>query len=202
MDDILGKLLSAGKKKGDELLERYKALAPADWEADDETLRRPFELAGQTADKCHQRGFAEYRKELNAIVALVDEAYGLYSKAWRDYFDKKEQESQVKEKKSKVRKEKKEDVILESARKFAEPIHGLELIQNVEEIKASYAYVKKPKFAFQVAFRELCLLKAKSMPGGFVPSLLMFDEAKKINGSYMRASRWADKESVDAERRV
>ena len=201
MDDILDILQAAGRQKGDDLLAKYRSLGPpADWEADDEALRYPFQLVGRTADKFHQRGFTEYRKELDAIVALVDEAYGVYVESWRKYFDKKEQASPVKEKKSKSRKDKKEDVMLECARKFAEPIHGLELIQNVEEVKASCAYTRKPKFAFHVAFRELCILKAKSIPGGFVPALLMFDEAKKINGSYLRASKWADKESVDAGR--
>jgi len=193
MDDILGILQSAGRTKGEELLQRYQGLGTLeDWEADDEALLCPFRLAGEAADKYHRRGFTDYRKELDAIVARVDEAFCVYKQSWRKHFDKKEQESPVKEKKRKSRKEK--DVMLECAKKFAEPIHGLELIQNVEAIKASCAYTKQPRFSFHVAFRELCSLKAKSTQGGHIPTAQMFDEAKKINGSYLRALKLADEE--------
>ena len=191
MDDILDILQAAGRKKGDDLLASYKSLGPAaDWEADDEALRYPFQLVGQTADKCHQGGFTKYRKELDTIVALVEEAYGVYVASWRKY--KKEQAPPVKEKKSKSqqvpqRKEGRCDVGMCQQFCGASPWAGAD--SECGEIRASYAYTRKPKFAFHVAFRELCILKAKSMPGGSVPALLKFDEAKKINGSYLRASK-------------
>lgn len=195
MGDILNILKLAARKKGDELLQKYRDLGELDdWIADDKDLRRPIDDARKTAEKYAARGFKDFDTELKAIEARVQESYSIYGKSWAVYFSKKGQESPAKKGKS----QKSPDVMLECAKKFAEPIPGLEFIQNrhLEDIKASCAYVKNAKFSFQVAFRSLCLLKADASPGGLVPIVRIFDEAKKVTPSYLRALEWAEDENL------
>lgn len=196
MEDILNILKIAARKKGEELLQKYRDLGELDdWIANDVDLRRPIDDARKTARKYAALGFEGFSKELEAIDARVEEAYKIYLNSWSGYFSNKSQESPAK-KSGKSRKP--TDVMLECAKKFAEPIPGLDFIQNrhLEDIKASCAYAKRPKFSFQVAFRNLCLLKADASPGGLVPIVRMFDEAKKVTPSYLRALEWAEDDNV------
>ena len=196
MEDILNILKIAARKKGDELLQKYRDLGELDdWIPDDVDLRRPIDDARQTAKKYAALGFEGYATELKAIDARVQESYSIYQNSWADYFSKKDQGSPTKKS---GKSSKSTDVMLECAKKFAEPIPGLDFIQNrhLEDIKASCAYVKKPSFSFQVAFRHLCLLKANASPGGLVPIIRIFDEAKKVTPSYLRALEWAEDDNL------
>jgi hypothetical protein len=196
MGDILGILKFAARKKGDGLLQKYRDLGELDdGVEDDKDLRRPIEDARKTAKRYAALGFIDFDTELKAIDARVQEAYDIYLKSWASYHAKKSQESPTK-KSGKSRKS--TDVMLECAKKFAEPIPGLHFFQNrhLEDIKASCAYVKKPKFSFQVAFRNLCLLKADASPGSLVPIVRIFDEAKKVTPSYLRALEWAEDDNL------
>lgn len=202
MADILGILKSAGRVKGDELMNKYKDLGDlGDWTADDIDLRRTIDMARKTAENYATRGFRDFEKEVKIIEAHVDGAYDMYRKSIKKYRSEKDQESTVKS--SKSRKEKSDDIMLECTKKFAEPIPGLELFQNrhLQDIKASYAYVKNPRFSFQVAFRSLCLLKADASPGGLVPIVRIFDEAKKVTASYMRALEWVEDDVLHSDRK-
>ena len=192
--NILATLKSAGQKKGIELQKKYSNLGRIDkWASTDDALLAPALNARMTCRKYTARGFKDYADEFSKIEDHVERASKEFWKTMHTYqSQKKSSPSPVK----KSRKEKQEDLFLQSAKMFAEPIPGIELIQNVEEVKASCAYGMGPNFAFHVAFRRLCLIKAESKPGGLVPSLRIFDEAKKVSSSFLRALEWADEDHV------
>jgi hypothetical protein len=189
--DILAILKSAGEKKGAELKQKYRNLGEIDGQARDEALCAPFVNAMKTARKYSTRGFKDYADELDKIRLHVDAAYEEFKKAMDAY--EGPQNSSVK----RPRKSKQADMMLQCARVFSEAIPGIELIQNVEELKASCAYCMSSRtFGFSVAFRRLCLLKAESKPGGSIPSLRTFDEAKKVSSSFLKALEWAEDDHV------
>ena len=84
--------------------------------------------------------------------------------------------------------------MLASARAYAKPIHNIILTRDVEQVKASYAYQELPKFAFSVAFRELCHIKALASSDGIVPSIRIFDEGRTFSASFLRSLALCDKE--------
>jgi RNA-dependent RNA polymerase len=194
--DILTILKSAGLKKGNELQKKYRDLGQIDkWIANDEALRAPVINADRTARKYSARGFKDYLDEFVSIQHHVHAAYEEYQRTLGVYFARKSEKSKSVKK---SRRDKQEDLFLQCAKLFAEVIPGIDLIQNVEEVKASCAYDKNPKFAFQVAFRRLCLLKGESKPGGLVPSLRIFDEAKKVSPSFLKALEWTDEDHLES----
>jgi hypothetical protein len=196
--DILAILKSAGQKKALELQKKYRDLGQiGEWAATDEALCAPIKNVLRTGLKYSARGFKDYADEKVKIEHHVDAVYKEYLKTMNSYFERDPQKSPVKSAK-KPRKEKQEDLMLRCAKMYAEVIPGIELIQNVEEVKASCAYHKNPKFAFRVAFRRLCLLKAESKPGGIAPSLRIFDEAKKVSSSFLKALEWADEDHLES----
>lgn len=194
---ILATLKSAGEKKGIELQRKYTDLGTIDkWAATDEVLRAPIINVDTTALKYSARGFKDYAAEKVRIECHVKMAYDEYWKTMNAYMTNKDsQKSPIKS--SKKSREKK-DLMLQCSKMFAEAIPEIELIQNVEEVKASCAYVMNPKFAFHVAFRRLCLLKAESKPGGLAPSLRIFDEAKKVSSRTLKALEWADDDHLES----
>jgi len=72
---------------------------------------------------------------------------------------------------------------------FAEPVMGITVTPNVDEIKASFAYFKYPRrmFAVSVAFRRLCEIKARASTGGMVPCTTDIDEMKTVSAACIRA---------------
>ncbi|KAF9535602.1 RNA dependent RNA polymerase-domain-containing protein [Crepidotus variabilis] len=189
---ILALLKDAGKRKGDELLTRYQHLEGADeWLATDAALLKPIQKAASVAQTRVQRKQYDYRAELDLIARRIEVVDDIYRETWKQYFAKNDKKAEMytpsKGKSRRPKAEKQDDLMLECARKYAEPIEGLELIQNVEELKASYTYQKKPGLAFSVAFNELCRLKASAAPGGIAPSARVFDEARSTSSSYLRA---------------
>lgn len=189
-------LKSAGEKKGIELQMKYSNLGTIDkWVANDEALRAPIINVDTTALKYSARGFKDYLDEKVRIERHVQAAYEEYLKTMKVYMSNKNSPTSP-IKSGKKRKEKQDDLMLQCAKMFAEVIPEIDLIQNVEEVKASCAYAKNPKFAFHVAFRRLCLIKAESKPGGLAPSLRTFDEAKKVSSSFLKALEWADDDSA------
>ena len=184
-EDILAILELAGQEKGAELMDKYSNLQTDEW-ARDKALCKPFLNAMKIAKKYSDRGFKEFGAELERIKDHVDEAYKLFRP--NDCGAPSEQ----------ARKKKQNELMLQCAKLFAEPVAGIEFITNENELKASYAHMTGSiSFGFQVAFRRLCLLKAESMPGGLVACTRFFDEAKKISPSFLKALDWADEDHLE-----
>lgn len=193
--NILNLLEEAGQRKGEQLLERYKAQGPKDQkQSGDLDLRKPYELANDyaltTYDKLKITAFTD---EMSRIRTHVKEALKLFQEA--SFKSPAKQNSPTKRSKGAFKqKSDQEDPMLACARAYAEPITDIILTRDVEQVKASYAYRESPNFAFSVAFRELCHIKALASSDGITPSIRIFDEGRTFSASFLRSLALCDKD--------
>ncbi|CAA7264868.1 unnamed protein product [Cyclocybe aegerita] len=191
--DILSILKAAGERKGEELKQKFMAQS-GDGDASrgsggtDKDLLKPYDVISAFSLHKVDGKTSDYWHELNRIRDHVKIA----ENTWLDAC-KNNQESPAKGGK-RNKKAEKEEMMLEASRRYADPIDGIKLIPNVEQVKASYAYTVRRNFAFSVAFNELCHIKALASPGGQIPTLRMFAEAQGFNSSYMRAATHFEEE--------
>ena len=198
---ILQTLQEAGKKKEAELLRKYnmddkpwdrKRKPP--WE-DDDLLKPLYEMDAFVQEVLRQ-GWNGMKEQLEKIKRHVDSA----EEKWLDsikpsYETQESQPSRAggKKKKFGAKRSDQDDLALEAARMYAAPIPDVFLpLELLEGVKASYAFKKRPTFAFSVAFQDLCLIKAKASPGGCAPSSRLFDEGKTISSSFLRAMQQSE----------
>jgi len=186
--DILTQLKKAGEKKGAELLAQHKeAGSGVELDRCDNDLKAPYrdtvDHANEVVRVTNKKEFAD---ELALIRRHVDLAKATYDRA---ISKKKDHPSPSKSKKSFRVKSDQEDLALKATREYAEPIPNILLIRNVEDVKASYAYILNVNFAFSVAFTRLCLIKALASSEGIAPSLRIFDEGKSFTPAFLRALR-------------
>ncbi|KAJ7511698.1 RNA dependent RNA polymerase-domain-containing protein [Mycena galericulata] len=176
----------AGQQKGDELLQRhdsasgklstgYKGIEK------DAVLLKPYKDAKKKS-AMNEPWAASYKSELEIIKGHVNTVHDL----WRSF--------QREEKKDRPEDKAKRAAALFSLKtKFAERIPDINLM-DADEVKASYAYDLSPKedFGFSVAFKTLCIIKARAMAGGIAPACRVFDELKTISGAASRAMQDVD----------
>lgn len=180
---IFHALHAAGKAAADKLLVDYDDIPGEGADAKDADLKRPYTIAAEHALRVYQSSKSRIlTDEMARIRDPVDNAYQAYCNA----LDQANREEAKRFSKKKPKK-KGSDPMLLAAHLYAEEVTEVILIQNVKEIKASYAYHCSPAFAFSVAFQDLCLIKAQAAPGGVAPSIRSFDEAKSIPSTYTRA---------------
>ncbi|KAF8079235.1 RNA dependent RNA polymerase-domain-containing protein [Lyophyllum atratum] len=189
---IFHTLAAAGEAAGEELLRDYDATRKE--EVKDADLSRPYTSAAARALKFFDDNALtpEHRRlltnELELIRAPVKEARILYGRAMRRFREAKEKaEWETPRKKSKKTRQREPDPFLQASQVFDREVQDVMLLQNVRELKASYAYELDPAFAFAVAFRDLCDLKARATPGGHAPTIRSFDQAKTIPATYVKA---------------
>jgi hypothetical protein len=200
--NILNILQEAAQEKGDELLERYKSQKPDDSrQGRDRDLCKPYQLATDYALKAYQElKITAFTNEMSRIRKHVEEAFRSFQEAMgRASFNSQAKQASPTKRSRAARKKKKsdqEDVTLACARAYAEPVEGILLTRDVEQVKASYAYQLSQKFAFAVAFRELCHIKALASPGGIVPSIRIFDEGRTFSASFLRSLALCDEDLV------
>ncbi|KAJ7508353.1 RNA dependent RNA polymerase-domain-containing protein [Mycena galericulata] len=183
---VLQSLSIAGQEKGDELLHRHDTasgkLSPGykGFEKD-AVLLKPYRDA-QKKSAMSEPWAASYKSELEKIKGHVNTVHDL----WRSL--------QREEKKDRPEDKAKRAAALFSLKtKFAERIPDINLM-DADEVKASYAYYLSPKedFGFSVAFKTLCIIKARAMAGGIAPACRVFDELKTISGAASRAMQDVD----------
>lgn len=196
--DILGLLEAAAIKKGDELFERYQTKKPAKDNNQDKDLRRPYDDAVNYAIRAQYsvHKFKGFTDEFSIIREHVSAAKRLFDSACAQSASKRDKQSPIKGGKM-FKKAKSEDAMLACAKAYAQPIDDIILLApNLKQIKASYAYCESPNFAFTVAFQELCGIKAMASLGGHAPSLRIFDDAKSMSASFLKALRVLDEDDV------
>ncbi|RDB19363.1 putative RNA-dependent RNA polymerase SHL2 [Hypsizygus marmoreus] len=192
---ILHSLHNAGKSTGDALLQDYDNLAAdCDDSKDlkDPDLLRPYDVATERSRMLFNQPVEPGQKhmltnEMSKIRKHVEKAKDAFVEAAamkRGIQD--DPFSPTKKKKVKKQRDQNDPMLL-AAHLYSQDIKDVFLFQNVSDIKASYAYHLNPNFAFSVAFRDLCLIKAHAAPGGVAPSIRSFDEAKSIPSTYVRA---------------
>ncbi|KAF9011305.1 RNA dependent RNA polymerase-domain-containing protein [Cyathus striatus] len=172
-DTILFRIRQSAEKTRNELQCRLSNLKQPSLIDDDKDIKKPYdtfmELARSALDVHKFKGFYN---EFDLIKQRVKAAF----------------EFSCNSVKKKVKQSKKsDDFMVAAAREFNAEIHGITLITNVKELKASYAYQLSRSFAFTVAFNELCAIKARCSPGGMVASCRIYDELKTISSSSLRA---------------
>jgi hypothetical protein len=176
---VLHALYKAGKIEGEALLQEYDSIGQDDRQ--DKDLMAPYSKFSEFALEAYDKGKVTiYTDQLGLVRNHVAKARQAFNEACQKSRDGSP------EKKQKRRKDQK-DPMLVVAHMFAEAVEGVFLIPNIDEVKASYAYHVSPVFAFAVAFRDLCLIKARASPGGIAPSIRAFDEAKTVSTSFLRA---------------
>ncbi|KAF9471940.1 hypothetical protein BDN70DRAFT_868854 [Pholiota conissans] len=195
--DILALLKAAGDEKGAELLGRYKA---NQWtRTTDPHLKQPYATAIEYAIKAKENGIPLFEDELRRIRAHVDSAYHMWNKACDNSRDAKDLFSPTKSYKkpfaSTKAKAQAEAEKLAASQAYAQPIDNIVLTTNLDQVKASYAYTLSAYFGFTVAFQQCLLIKAINSPGGLAPNLRIFDDAKVISSSFMRALRSCEGEA-------
>ncbi|PPR02365.1 hypothetical protein CVT24_011709 [Panaeolus cyanescens] len=183
--NILNILSKAAKKKGEELMAQYTSVDQTLLSRPDQALKRPYEYYANCTHQTKRPGSDILYAELTLIRKHVDTAHDM----WKVAVNKNRAANAQKNKKASRDKSDYQDPVLEATKFFAEPIQGLFLIHEdiVDEVKASYAYALSSTFAFSVAFGTLCLIKAKSRPGGVVASIRSVDEARGISAPYLKA---------------
>lgn len=167
-----------GRYKGDQLLrkhdlasgklpETYREFQP------DADLLRPYQEV-ETKTKASAEWSKHYKLELQAIERHVDEAWLTYRQIFALSNDKV----------------KRAVTVLLAQQKFAQPISQIELMttNQIDLVKASYAYKTKEEFGFEVAFSTLCEIKARATRDGMAPNCRIFDELKTISGAASRAT--------------
>ncbi|KAF8640931.1 hypothetical protein AX17_000578 [Amanita inopinata Kibby_2008] len=176
-DFILNRLIMAGKRRGDELLKQYDRLVEP--ERPDPDLKSPYEDACTKAEQFETgRHDAVFREELGRIREHVDKAHQEWLSRCRSL-----QNTVVTPQKKKARRSRnvqQDDPMQRVSRMYAEEISGVDYTQNVEMLKASCAYHLNVNFAFAVAFRVLCDIKARASIDGSAPSIRIFDELKSM----------------------
>lgn len=173
---ILRKLHDRAREVGESFMKIFQT-SPG--EKLDVQLIGPYEAANKFADDVFVKsGLDFFEDDLNKIRQHVSKAFQEWSIVTRLPSSKqKEKDSAGLDRYRRV------------AMLFAEPVMGITVTPNVEEIKASFAYFKYPRrmFAVSVAFRQLCEIKARASTGGMVPCTTDIDEMKAVSAACIRA---------------
>lgn len=147
----------------------------------DPDLLKPYREAKQrAAAAAEEDGYYRYNDELEALRQHIDDVYTVHQRFWA--------KSPCKPATNQTRKASPSDSPSSHiALQFANGPEGHSLFrtQNLASIKASYAYTAgTPFFAFSVAFRDLCAIKAEA--SDHVPTARFISEAMSIRSSFVR----------------
>lgn len=180
---ILEILLNDGKRIKEELLKEYDSVSGKNGkDTIDPDLLAPYKNAKTLSQ---DPDLALFASELEIIVAHVDECRKKYNKCWSQKGKDKEAAFYISpfKKSSKKRKPSADQDMLPVAEEFHMKLQGIRAFKMQEdEIKASYAYSLNPRFAFSMAFQDLCDIKRKSRP----PSARHVDEARTVPSAALR----------------
>ncbi|KAJ8455635.1 hypothetical protein ONZ45_g18889 [Pleurotus djamor] len=184
---ILNHLLEVGKRLGDQLLHNFeiipKQLDDRNYRNFDRVLLKPYHQALELVEMSKAEGFLKIEKELDSIIAHVDDHRARYSTAF-NHEKRDEPTDWSKKKKGKGKAGVRIPKPLENfTRTFAEGLPPTTFLDG-PRVAGSYAYHCGAGFAFNVAFRMLCLLKAESQE--IAPSTTAFDQARIPSSKYMR----------------
>ncbi|KAG5639652.1 hypothetical protein H0H81_008813 [Sphagnurus paluster] len=204
---IFHTLNDAGQMAEKDLLREYDMLAKNMPEENgkveaDKDLLQPYDTAFAHAIRLYDSSDQLQRhiltNELQLIRDPVNKAEAAYRKMTSDlakaqpspFNETPKTEQQKKKKATQARKDQMRNVL----QLYNQDVPNVMLFQDISTLKASYAYKlaitsasKSTKFAFDVAFRDLCNIKANAAKDGVAPCTRSFDEAKSISSKYVRA---------------
>ncbi|CAK5280827.1 unnamed protein product [Mycena citricolor] len=193
---LLRKLMDEGRAMGDELLRKFDIdcgrLTGDSYQAfsKDPALLLPWKNALAKAEKANKTcapWAQSYAEDLDFLKKRVDQAHDKFRqiKAAGDQYGTNNQPNR-------------QTVLLEAQALFQHDEDPddveLRLIDSRQRkiLKASYAYSRQTGFGFDMAFRELCQIKAESTTGGNAPVSRLFDEVKSVSRAAARATKDGD----------
>jgi len=188
---VLDRILDEGQKEKDKWLANLENLFP-DSPGTDKALEEPWQDAQARAQKCLARGITDLDEDLRSIERHVEQmAQERQERLKGERSDSKDGVAFTD-----LEIEKRQDVLRELSRRFASELtaHDLNIVgkNELEELKASYAYILKPhnRFPFDVACRTLCTIKARSL-GSYKAVEQSFYERFKISKSFLQNPRYS-----------
>ncbi|KAH7911585.1 RNA dependent RNA polymerase-domain-containing protein [Hygrophoropsis aurantiaca] len=159
---ILDALRAEGERLRVELLREYNQKSSFISRGEDKQLIAPFRAAEVRAQSCTSQGFNGFTENLKTIKDHVRLVYD----DWQEVNGKKRAPAKKRGRGADSGATSADDLYLEVARKFAEGpcFEGVVFFsdEDIKAIKAAYASVLSTRFAFSVAFSDLCAIKAKS----------------------------------------
>ncbi|CAL1694877.1 unnamed protein product [Somion occarium] len=156
---VLDELLAEGEKVQTECLQAFDHLSEDCRRTADPDLLRPWRSACEARNE-----HSAIRQELSSIEQQVQRLREQWSSVWGDN-NRQKQIATPKKGKGRNKKNSRNkglDCLVDSFRKPPEGVVLLSHLRQVEVLKASYAYSLKDRFAFAVAFKTLCSIKADS----------------------------------------
>ncbi|KAF7966382.1 hypothetical protein HWV62_38905 [Athelia sp. TMB] len=178
-------LAAEGKALGDEHLAAFEKLLEGRNLRKDVNLLKPYKDAKLYASKAKEKlGIDSFEAELEDLELHIKTVY----KSWNPTASSLSSPIKASSSKRQKSTESSNPHMTESARKYAEGPTGQSdfLTANFALVKASCAYdLCSDLFAFTVAFRDLCEIKAKAS-GSYVPTARVMSESMSIQGSFVR----------------
>jgi hypothetical protein len=172
---ILEVLVNEGEKQREVYLRSYDYRKPCSIDRD---LLKPLEAAHIRAERAQQRHDHVPSRELQRLKDHVEAVHAEYKHKKALLKTSPKQKSRGRTGETRV------DPLLPITRKFAEGPSDLVDLENVEEVKASFAYSLSADFGFSMAFSQLCLIKSHASKSAGLT--LEFAECMSIPGSYLR----------------
>ncbi|KAF7965380.1 hypothetical protein HWV62_44091 [Athelia sp. TMB] len=157
------------------------------WMRDKDLLQPHLDAKEWASAMTRELGSDRFEVELSYLESHVQRIYEAHQKYWSSKNAKNSTPIKPANKRQKS-SESSSSATTELARQFVEGPEGQSnfRIPNLVSIKASYAYTKCSEFfAFSVAFRELCDIKAKAS-GHYIPTLGIMSEAMSVQPSFVR----------------
>jgi RNA-dependent RNA polymerase len=186
---VLDILLSEGRKLIEGCLVDYEKKSTAHSNTLDKELCKPYEDALDRAQKAAEEGIGLLREELNRIEQHVD---NLRAKRWPEVTADSQKHSGSSSGRNRAPPQ--NDPFAKLALQFSAEPKDLRLFSQEEAqlVKASYAYKKNFRsghpdhFAFSMASRSLCEIKARSHSQGFTSVTQTFGSCMSVPTSSVR----------------
>ena len=183
---ILDTLLRFGAQLANQHLVNFDRLLETVDQRKDDDLLQPYKVATAIASQTSAAKYDGYSLELEAIKSHVEAVFGLWTVAASSGSQDASPYKSPTKKRDPAKT--KSDPWREVSRAYAKgPTNSrMSIIPNIDAVKASYAYTfHTPKFAFSVAFKDLCSIKARASQD--LPITREFAEAMSIVPSFLRA---------------
>ncbi|TFY61557.1 hypothetical protein EVJ58_g4444 [Rhodofomes roseus] len=180
---ILDQLLTAGKALETRFLQSFETLQPTSAHSFDADLSKPWADADSWATRLQeQRRYAEPRNDLQQIHRHVEK----HVRLWQLAAGKSTATPSRTRRKRTASVAKPSDDFKLIAKSFADGPENVVFydVKTICTLKASCAYKTNPKFAFSVAFYDLCRIKAESF--GIAPQTREFADMMAVPSSVRR----------------
>ncbi|EPQ53403.1 hypothetical protein GLOTRDRAFT_130742 [Gloeophyllum trabeum ATCC 11539] len=161
---ILCQLMDAGKEEKEQLLIKYNQHKDKLSERDEDVIG-PWDDANRRAAS-NAPGAEVLKSDMAIVRAHVDRALEAWRKvSWNDFAKSPTKSLGKRSKGGGTTKKSRQETVDEIAAQFHEAPAGISIVTSANEVrrwKVGYAMKQNPKFAFAVAFWDVCGIKAET----------------------------------------